>query len=174
MTCGKTRRLIQAYVDGAASKTERESVESHVAACAGCAAVLAESRQLVSLLAGMPERAVSDEFDRNLMTAARYTAPVSQSAAWWERFRLRFEWRLRVPAMVAAGSLAAGVVAALVVPQLGMPEGPQAPLAAAPERGRFVASAVERHRELEQSNPNVEWDAVNSSIDLSTGSVITE
>ena len=168
MTCGKIRHAIQAYVDGAASLSEREAVDAHVRHCAACSQVLAESRQLVGMLAAMPARRVSDEFERNLQASLRYTAPVSRSAAWWERFCLRFEWRLRVPALVAAGSLAAGVVAAVVTPSYVNHQ------EQAEQRERLVYSAVERHQQLERGSPESNWEAVEGSIELTTGSVVVE
>jgi anti-sigma factor RsiW len=170
MTCRKTQYLIQTVVDGAATRPEREAVGAHVARCAECARALAESRQLVSMLAGAPRRRVSEAFDQELMASVRGVRPVSLRAAWWERFRLRFEWRLRLPAMVTAGSLAAAVVAAIAVPQVR-----QAPQRR--ERGEYIARAVERHQQIERGvrlNQDVNWDALDASIELSTGTVVTE
>jgi hypothetical protein len=115
----------------------------------------------------MPGRQVSAAFDGNLAASLRYTAPVSRSAAWWERLRLRLEWRLRFPALVTAGSLAAAAMAAVVTPGLIRQH------QAREERGRYVQSVLERHQQLEQSGA-LEWDAVDASIAVSTGSVITE
>jgi anti-sigma factor RsiW len=167
MICRRVELLIQAYVDGAASRGEREVVDAHVSRCGRCAAAMAESRRLVAVLAGAPAREVSDTFERNLMAAVRHAAPVSSRAAWWERFQLRFEWRLRVPAMVTAGSLAVAVIAAVVAPQVaGVGE-------ARRERGQYVSQAVQRHRQIEQTT-DVNWEALDASIQLSTGTIVTE
>jgi anti-sigma factor RsiW len=155
-------------VDGTASSAERAAVETHVAGCEGCSRALAESRQLMSLLAGMPERSVSDGFERRLQRRLQRAEPAAPVAAWWERFTLRFEWRLRVPAMVAAGSMAVALVAAVLTP-IAVREQEHAE-----RREQMVVSAVERHEQLEHANPNANWDAVESSIELTTGSVITE
>jgi anti-sigma factor RsiW len=167
-TCRQVRNLIQACVDGAATGAERARVDAHLRECPTCAHMMEESRQLVTLLSGMPHRRVSEGFEHDLMTALQHTAPVSHSAAWWERFRLRFDWRLRVPTMVAAGSLAAALVAVAVAP-LAVSQREKS----ADARG-YLASAVERHRQLERSSPGVDWDAVDASIQLSTGDVLTE
>jgi anti-sigma-K factor RskA len=132
-----------------------------VSACPACARCLEETRQLVFVLAGAPRRQVSDSFEHHLMAALRETAPASSGAAWWERFRLHFEWRLRVPAMVAATSLAAALVVGLAMPVVNQ----QA------ERRHFVTDAVARHRQLEHANPDTNWDAIEASIHLSTGNV---
>lgn len=168
MTCGKIRHAIQSYVDGAATRAEREAVDAHVDRCAACAQVLADSRQLVGMLAAMPARRVSDEFERNLQAALRHTAPVSRSAAWWERFRLQFEWRLRFPALVAASSLAVAMLAAVVTPSYVHYQ------EQVEQRERLVYSAVERHQQLEHAAPGANWEAVEGSIELTTGSVVVE
>jgi anti-sigma factor RsiW len=168
MSCGKIHRMVQEYLDGTATSAERATVEVHVAGCEGCARVLSESRKLASLLAGMPERRVSDDFERSLQRRLQRAAPAAPVAAWWERFRLQFEWRLRVPAMVAAGSLAVALVAVVVTP---IAEREQEH---ATKREQMVASVVERHEQLERANPSSNWEAVESSIELTTGSVVTE
>jgi anti-sigma factor RsiW len=171
MSCGKIQRLIELYVDGAATRPEREAVEAHVAACPACARSLQEARQLVGLLAAMPSREVGRSFEADLTAAVRHTAPVSQSAAWWERLRLQFEWRLRFPAMVAAGGLAVAVIAVVVTPLVQPPLGTSVATSGqrSAERARYLTSTLQRHEQLEQ-----EVDAIDSSIDLSTGSVVTE
>lgn len=161
MNCRKVRTLIQSCVDGAATRAERETVERHTAGCAECARCMDESRRLVILLASAPPRTVSEGFEGRLMAALRDTAPAAPGAAWWERFRLRFEWRLRVPAMVTAGSLAAALIASLATPVVFQ----QA------ERKHYVTDAVARHRQLERANSETNWDAVDASIQLSTGNV---
>lgn len=168
MNCAKIQSALQAVVDGAASRAEREAVDAHVERCATCAQALAESRQVVALLSAMPARRVSDEFEQNLQAALRSTTPVAPSVAWWERFRLQFEWRLRVPALVTAGSLAAGMVAALVMPSYVHHQ------EQVEQREQLVYSAVERHQQLERANPAADWEAVEGSIELTTGSVVIE
>lgn len=168
MICGQVRRAIQAYVDGAASLAEREAVDAHVAQCALCARTLAETRQLVGLLSAVPSRSVSEEFERNLQTALRNAVPASPGVAWWERFRLQFEWRLRVPAMVAASTLAAGIAAAVVTPSYVRYQ------EQVEQRERLVSSAVKRHQQLERVNPGADWEAVEGSIELTTGSIVVE
>ena len=168
MSCGKMHRMIQEYLDGTASRAEQATVETHVAGCEACARVLSESRQLASLMVGLPERRVSDDFERSLQRRIQQTEPAAPVKAWWERFRLQFEWRLRVPAMVAAGSMAVALVAAVVTP---IAEREQEH---AVQREQMVASVVRRHEQLEHVNPSANWEAVESSIELTTGSVVTE
>jgi anti-sigma factor RsiW len=168
MSCGKIRRIIEAYVDGAASRPEREAVDAHVVRCAECARALEQSRTLVDLLSAAPRRQVSSGFEVTLRAALEHVAPLSQSVAWWERFRLRFDWRFRMPALVAAGSLATGIIAAVVAPQVIQYQNEQQ------ARRQFIASAVERHKQLERPASNVNWDAIDTTIDLNTADVVTE
>lgn len=172
MSCGKIQRAIQAYADGAASSSERAMVDEHVHRCASCAQALSQSRQLVQLLAGAPGRPVSEAFERNLTRALQERAPEPNGAAWWERFRVRFEWRLRFPAMVTAGSLAAAVITTVAMPVY-VQRQEQAQEREQLRQG-LVVSAVERHEQLERSAPSPNWEAVDGSIDLTTGSVFTE
>lgn len=166
MTCGKIQRLIQGYVDGESSAAEQAAVETHAAACADCGQVLAESRQLASWMAATPARTVSADFDRKLREALPQTAPVHHGHAWWERFCVRFEWRLRVPALVTAGSLATAIVAAVMAPQL-----TNAPTN---EQRVLLTSALQRHHELRGASQDVNWEAVDTSIELNTGIALTE
>ncbi len=167
MTCGKIRILIQDYVDGSASASQREAVDAHVADCPSCGRELAESRQLLQWMSGTPQREVSRDFDRKLMAALQERAPAPRKTAWWEELRLRFEWRLRIPAMVAAGSLATALIAVVVGPQ-------STPQRSGEETRVLLSSAIERHQELQRANSDVDWEAVDQSIALSTGSVLTE
>ncbi len=168
MSCKKIQWKIQAVVDGAATRADREAVDAHLRQCEACARVMEESRRLVMALAAAPRRQVSDDFERNLAAALESTAPVSRGAAGWERLRLRFEWRLRVPAMVTAGSLAAALLAGLAAPGL-----LQVREERSRETGQYVATVLEQHRQLEASRPRVDPDVVQASIELSTGDVFT-
>lgn len=168
MTCRKAQFLIQSCLDGAASRPEREAVDEHVRRCEGCAGVMEDSRKLALCMASMPVRRPGEQFEAHLRDAVRHTPPVSRSAAWWERFRLFFEWRLRLPAMAAAGALAVAVIAGMVTPQI------EATVAARRDRGQFLARALERHQQLERDGGGANWEALDASGDLSAGSVITE
>lgn len=165
MNCKKIQQLVPSYADGQANNAERELVESHVRDCTACAGELQSTRSLLRLLADAPARTVSDSFEQKLMAALAETAPAPAPAAWWERFRLHVDWRFPMPARFAAGSLAAAMCAiTLVVPRVAEYQ------AKVQERKQFMSSAMERHREL----PSVNWDAMNASIDLNTGGVLSE
>jgi len=168
MKCSTVQRTIQAYVDGAATLAERAVVDRHVEECARCARSLAETRALVSMLGALPQREVSGDFERRLAARLESVTPAAPPAAWWERFQVRYEWRLRMPALMTAGSLAVGLVAALVGPQVNnFHQGQSA-------RAEIVASAVDRHRQLERANPDPSWDAVEDTIALSASAVVIE
>ena len=170
MRCKQVEQLIELYADGAAGERERTAVEQHVAGCDGCARALQQSRALRAALGAMPSRNVSAAFEQRLMAAVAEEAPTpaAGASAWLERLRLRFEWRLRVPALVTAGSLAAALIVGLLAPgQLSQVTSQEA------QRQEFVYSAVNRHEELKVSS-EVDWEAVDSSIELSTGDLLPD
>lgn len=168
MSCRKIQFLIQGYLDGEATSAERAAVEQHVERCGACAAELASSRQLLGLLGQDPQRSVSADFEQNLRAALRETRPAPGVAAWWERLRLQLEWRLRVPALVTAGSLAVALVAGVATLRVQDLRETQR------ERQEYVSTAVERYEQLQQAETKVNWDAMDASIDLNSGSVLTE
>ena len=166
MNCRKIEFLIQSYVDGSATGQERESVDRHVGGCESCARVLRQSRQLVAALSTLPAHRVGEAFERNLAAAVQHTAPVSRSEAGWERFRLLFDWKLRSPALLAAGSLATALVAATLSPQV---------MDRATDRQRYLlSSAVERHQQLARASTDVDGDALDNSIALNNGSTVLD
>jgi anti-sigma factor RsiW len=160
--------LIQACLDGAATREQGEAVKAHVARCSRCARVMEQSRRLADLLASMPERRVSSAFEAGLRSGVNNAVAVPPTAAWLERFRLRFEWRLRLPALVGVGAVAAALLAASVTPRYVRWQELQR------ERGDYVSAAVRRHRELGRQETRPDWDAVDSSVELSTGGIVTE
>jgi anti-sigma factor RsiW len=168
MSCRKTRFLIQGYLDGEATPAERSAVEAHVAKCRPCEQELRSSRQLLSVLSGNPDRGVSEGFEHRLMQAIGGRRPAAKPAAWWERFVLHFEWRLRFPAMVTAGTLATAALAGIVF--LRVQDFDQA----RHDRQEYVATAVQRYEQLQRSDSKVNWDAVDASIDLNSGKIVTE
>ena len=167
-SCKKFQNQVHEYVDGSLPLAAREAVERHLRHCPACAGEAEACRRLRRALSSVPERRVSDAFEANLATALRETAPAPSAAQWWERFRLRYEWRFRVPAMAAAGGLAVAILAAVAVPPLTTPS------ARAQARRQYLTRAVERHQQLEDAGRDVDWEAVDASIALSTGSVLTE
>jgi anti-sigma factor RsiW len=154
-------------VDGAATERERAVVDAHTAACVRCRQFLAEARRLRILLADSPARATSDEFEQRLSQALSARIP-ARNAAWngiWQRLRLRYEWRLRMPAFCAAGSVMAGLLAVAVVPRL-------------PVQGTSSPGTVQVVKHWtprpETEAAVVDWDSVQASVDLSTGSVLDQ
>lgn len=168
MSCRKMRMLVQSYADGEATRAEREAVERHVAECRACEKELEQARSLAGMLGATPTRTLSADFERNLMAAIRSAETAPAPAAWWERFRLHFEWRLRVPALVTAGSLAVAVIAGVATLRI------QDANQAERDRQEYVSTAVERYHQLEAADEKTDWDEVDASIELNSGSIITE
>lgn len=167
MRCARIQKLLQSYVDGAAGRAERQRVEAHLASCAACARALEECRRLVAALSDMPVRRVGPGFEARVREGTRAAVPRSLAAAWWERCRLHWDWRLQTPARALAG-VAAALVVAWSAPRIAEVQ------ARKREQSRYVAAVVERHRQLERASRSVDWDAVDTSIELSTGSILTE
>jgi anti-sigma-K factor RskA len=100
------------YVDGALSGAERAAMEAHAAACAPCAASLAQLRALLGLAQQLPPGAAPE---RDLWTALRERLVAAEPEAlrpgaapasrWWAR-----AWR---PAVGVAAAAAAVVFLAL-------------------------------------------------------------
>lgn len=167
MNCRQVERLAPSVADGVATERERAGVDAHLVDCLRCQQTLAETRRLRLLLANQPTRATSDEFERRLKEslAARVPTRVSGWSGTWERLQLRYGWRLQMPALCAAGSLAVVLVAVTVAPRL--VSHPTADL-------QPIHIATTRVLHPETDVPAMDWDAMQASVDLSTGSVLDQ
>ena len=58
MSCDQTAQ-VHAYHDGELRRPQQDAVEAHVKQCAGCAALLAELRQMSRLIAAAPMAEIS-------------------------------------------------------------------------------------------------------------------
>jgi anti-sigma factor RsiW len=163
VSCRGFERPVQAYVDGELAAPERARVEAHLEACEACDSRARELSRLRQVLRRVPERRVSEGFEASLAAAVREREATSPVLAWWDRLRLRLEWRYRLPALATAGSLAAALLVGVCTQGVSS-------YVAGQERSRYISAAVERHEEL----PAVNWDAVDASIELSTGDLVTE
>lgn len=159
MSCKKYVRLIETYVDGAATADERRAVETHVAECSPCAGSLKTSQRLASMLQAASERKVDGGFEARLFAAITEREPEPSRAAWWERFRLLFEWRYRMPGLVMASGLAAAVICGVIAPPIVQNEA---------GKREVMAATVQQHKQL-SAQPDVSPDAVDATIELLSG-----
>lgn len=166
--CKRVQAQIQEYVDGAASAEVRHAVEQHTAACAACATFLRSTQRIKQLLGEAPPRHVSPDFEAQLRTALQERTPRPNPLAAWERFRLRFDWQLRGPAQFAA----AGLAAVLLVGVFG--RGVVEHQVVQSERGRQIELVVNTHRQLQDTVAQADWDAMESSISLNTGDLVSD
>ncbi len=166
MRCTNAQLSIERYLDQSLAGDNRKALEHHLEECRECSRELRTATRLRDSMRRMPSRTVSPAFDQQLQRAVSASRPAP--AAWLERLRLRTEWRFRGPMVLTAGSLAAAVIAAVVTPGV-----MTARTEREAQRRDFVQSAVNRHAELKESS-SVDWDAVDSSIELSTGDILTE
>ena len=133
MNCDAVRELVDRYVTGALSSSEREAVERHAAACAECRADLESARLLSPAVAALPR---SIEPAHDLWPAIEGRLRERRS------IRAPGRWRLAWLAAAAAIVLVAGSSAATLWLVRGHPS-PTAAAAATPviEAGYVNASA---------------------------------
>jgi anti-sigma factor RsiW len=157
MKCENAERLIHAAQDGSLPAEEREALRSHLDGCAACRRTEAETKQVAALLATLPLREASAEFDRRLYTALRQRRAPS-----------RF---LTLP-RIGAGLGLSTAAAALAVMLVGIR--PPEPAPRVETRREYLASVVSRHQQLRGDEGEVDWDAVRSSVDLNSAGLVSE
>jgi anti-sigma factor RsiW len=157
MKCEHAERMIHAAQDGTLSAVEREGLRSHLAGCAACLRTEAETTQVAALLTSLPRREVTAEFDRRLYSALRQRRAPS-----------RF---LTLP-RIGAGLGLSTAAAALAVMLVGIH--PPQPTPKVETRREFLASVVSRHQQLRRDEGDVDWDAVQSSVDLNSAALVSE
>src|ERR1043166_258195 len=64
--CGRAARSLGEYLDGTLPLARRRAVEAHLHLCAGCRAELEAIRRTLALLASMPQRELTEDFDTTL------------------------------------------------------------------------------------------------------------
>lgn len=109
MRCADIHLMISRAADGEATAGQMRTIESHAAACPGCAREMRELAAYRGMMRGAFGQAAASalpaDFDRAL--ARRMTEPLS----FWERVRAaavpRLAVRVAVPAAVVAGVAAA-------------------------------------------------------------------
>ena len=82
MTCRELVERLTDYQEGALTPTERQSVETHLAACRGCATYLSQMQQTVETLHGLREEPIAENRRAELLQmfrsfAAAEAGPVS-------------------------------------------------------------------------------------------------
>jgi hypothetical protein len=124
------------------------------------------SQRLVSMLQTSPERKVDSGFETRLFAALKEQEPAPSRAAWWERFRLQFEWRFPKPALLTASGLAvAAVVCGIVAPPIMQTEA---------GKTEVMAATLAQHKQLQSAQADVSPDAVDASIELISGPDVTQ
>jgi anti-sigma factor RsiW len=64
--CGRAARSLGEYLDGTLPLARRRAVEAHLRACAGCRSELEAIRRTLGLLASLPRRELTEDFDAAL------------------------------------------------------------------------------------------------------------
>jgi anti-sigma factor RsiW len=135
--CGAARPRLDAYLDGDLPPAEAARVEGHLAACADCAAELADLRRTVEMVEALPMAEPSAGFTARVLAAVEgLPAPVAARAL--EPGRPAAIWPAGV-ALAIAGCLATALVIAIIVGLRDVPAGQHAELL--PLLGRMAAKA---------------------------------
>jgi predicted anti-sigma-YlaC factor YlaD len=92
MTCERTEGLLSAYLEGELAAAERAEVETHLAACAGCSALLGLLEETMAATAAFPQA----EPPADLM-ARLYGIPETEAVKSVRKpfFRPVFDWLAR-------------------------------------------------------------------------------
>ena len=107
MDCAGYQELVAADVDGRLEATEQAAARLHVAGCAGCAVRRRQQQEIKELLrARLKLTPTPDDLRQRVLAAVAREASVPQT-------QRRYRWRL-----VLAGSLAAALIAAVIIPRL--------------------------------------------------------
>jgi anti-sigma factor RsiW len=106
MTCERFEELLSAYLEGELAAAERAEVESHLAACPGCAELAGLMRETLGATAAFPQAEPSPA-----LMARLYAIP-EERAAKKGRFRVAFDWLAR-PALQPVYAALTGLVIVL-------------------------------------------------------------
>jgi anti-sigma factor RsiW len=137
--CGRTARSLGEYLDGTLPLARRRKVETHLHACAGCRHEMEALRRTLGLLANLPKRELSADFDTTLL-ARLAEVRRGRRAAWEGGFRslTRPNPLLRLAPMGAVAVAVLGVA----IWRLEMPREQPATASA------YVAAVVQEHQGL--------------------------
>ena len=123
--CARTRELVDAYLGGELSGSDREAVDAHLQQCAGCRALCERRRRLDELILSVPLPAPPDDLVGKVLAGAvarrhRYRSSRSRAIAWLVGYHTRFA----VSAVFAVIAIFAG---ALMGYEFGQSRQPQPP-----------------------------------------------
>lgn len=88
MKCRKKEKRISAYIDGELDAEKAENVKKHLLQCAECTREWNLLKHTDSLVAGLPQEQVSEDFVRNLMIKS---AEIRQTRTWSSRLLYFFD-----------------------------------------------------------------------------------
>jgi anti-sigma factor RsiW len=71
MNCKELVELVTGYLENTLALDDRRRLEAHLKECPYCAEYVAQMRQTISSLGGLPEESVSPETERELLEAFR-------------------------------------------------------------------------------------------------------
>jgi len=71
LSCQELVELVTDYLEGVLSEEERLRFEDHIGRCGACKIYLEQMRQTISLLGHLPEEALTQDAERDLLEAFR-------------------------------------------------------------------------------------------------------
>jgi hypothetical protein len=104
------RMRLSAYVDGALDAREARAIDAHLAACASCAAYLAELRSVVAVLREVEPMPAPDGFAASVRSRLEQAATSAGRGAQTVSRPLRVRWSWRTAAAAAAAAAAVAVL----------------------------------------------------------------
>jgi anti-sigma-K factor RskA len=142
MNCKTNKSQLVEYADGALGADARQKMERHLSQCASCARLVREQEDARHLLAGLPTRQTSQQFDAILaerLAAARRPAAQRPAGSLW---RPRFS----VPSVVfirsawAAGAAGIALAGIFFTHPAGPPQRPS------PDDASLISQCVALHQ----------------------------
>jgi anti-sigma factor RsiW len=137
--CRRTGRSLGEYLDGTLPLARRRKVEAHMRGCAGCRYEMKSLRRTVGLLAELPKRELSADFEANLQARLAGARPGRRAVAGTGFFSMPPAHRLL--RLAPLGAMAAAVMAVSVWRL----DAPQPKPKSAPA---YVAAVVQEHQGL--------------------------
>ena len=119
--CHDMRSLLDRFIDGDLSRTEKARVKTHLKACAGCRHALIKEREMATLLSDLPELSCPESVVRRIesRTFGKERKEKSYGKVW--HFHASLNWQT-----VSVGLVGVALVALFVIHPL-TNRGPSAP-----------------------------------------------
>jgi anti-sigma factor RsiW len=113
--CRRNQELFQDYLDGALPKTQSLELFLHLRECQKCDAALAELKQVIELLDGLPPAKLPENFDERILASVPYEAYREMEPLRRDRIPVYLEEDFLPAFLRAASTRISGAVVAVAV-----------------------------------------------------------